>query len=185
MPKGAVSNQNNFDLLLMWLDKDRESASKKYESIRLRLTKIFYAKGCHIADELADDTLERVLNKIPGITKSFDGDPAIYFYAVGRNVFREWTRKPKSEELPAVVKLTESTHKEDEKRDICLTKCLEKISSKQSEFIIEYYKFEKKQKIEFRKKLAEDLGVTTQALRVRAFRIRDTLQKCVLKCVEN
>ena len=176
-------NQSKFDLLLKWLDKDRKSAAEKYESIRLRLTKIFYARGCHLAEELTDETIERVTRKVPNIAETYEGDPAIYFYAVAKNVFREWTRKPKEEELSDKSILKESNKAEAEIRDRCLTKCMDTISSKQKDFIVDYYKRDKKDKIEFRKKMAEELEITKEALRVRAFRVRGILQKCVIKCV--
>lgn len=184
MDTGDNLNQSNFDLLLDWLDKDRKSAAEKYESIRLRLTKIFYARGCYLAEELTDDTIERVSKKVVDIADTYEGDPAIYFYAVAKNVFREWTRKPREEELPEKATFNESNNKEAELRDRCLTKCLETLSVKQSEFIVEYYKRDKKQKIELRKQMAKELNLSSEALRVRAFRIRSILQKCVLECVE-
>ncbi len=183
MDTGTATDQSNFDLLLGWLDEDRKSAANKYESIRLRLTKIFYARGCHLAEELTDETIERVTKKVVGIADTYEGDPAIYFYAVAKNVFREWMRKPKSEELPPKISRKESNKDEAELRDRCLSECMENISSKQSDFIIEYYKRDKQQKIELRRKMAKDAGITEQALRVRVFRIRNILQKCVLKCV--
>lgn len=186
MDTGKTVNQSDFDLLLDWLDKDPKSAAEKYESIRLRLTKIFYARGCHLADELTDETIERVTKKIPNIVDTYEGDPAIYFFAVGKNVFREWTRKPREEELPDKTIIKESNNKKEaELRDRCLTKCMDTISDKQSEFILEYYERDKEQKIKLRKKMADDLNITLEALRVRAFRIRKNLQKCVLGCVAN
>lgn len=183
MANDTSKTENSFELLLNWLDSDQTSAAQKYESIRLRLTKIFYARGCYIAEELADETIERVTKKVAGLIDSYEGDPAIYFYAVAKNVFREWTRKPDTEELPARISKTESSTQEAELRDQCLTRCMETISGKQAEFIIEYYKRDKKRKIELRKKLANELGVSTETLRVRAYRIRTILQKCVLECV--
>jgi RNA polymerase sigma factor (sigma-70 family) len=185
MDTGTEINQSNFDLLLDWLDKDRKFAAQKYESIRLRLTKIFYARGCHLAEELTDETIERVTKKVATIAETYEGDPAIYFYAVAKNVFLEWTRKPKTEELPIKISNKEIKTDEAELRDRCLSKCMENISAKQSKFIIEYYNRDKRQKIALRKKLAEELGVTQEAMRVRAFRIRAILQKCVLECVAN
>ena len=49
-----------FNQLLDWIGPDRETAGKRYEEIRLRLIKIFTARGCHIPEELADETFNRV-----------------------------------------------------------------------------------------------------------------------------
>lgn len=185
MAHSSATNQINFDKLLDWLDSDRKNAAEKYESIRQRLTRIFFARGCYHAEELADETIERVTKKVSGLINKYEGDPAIYFYAVGKNVFLEWTRKPRSEELSAKIKSKEENTTIKEIRDKCLTKCMQAISNKQSEFILEYYRRDKQRKIELRKKLADELGITPETLRVRAYRIRSILQKCVLKCVES
>jgi hypothetical protein len=45
MKKGWVLTQELFDPLLDWLDPDRERAGHKYETIRLKLIKIFTSRG--------------------------------------------------------------------------------------------------------------------------------------------
>ena len=59
MKKGWVLTQELFDTLLDWLDPDRERAGHRYETIRLRLIKIFTSRGCPEAEELADETINR------------------------------------------------------------------------------------------------------------------------------
>ena len=186
MARGTVVNQSNFDKLLAWLNEDRDLAAEKYETIRLRLTKIFYARGCREAEELADDTIERVTKKVDSVAENYEGDPALYFYGVAKNVFLEQTRKPVANELPPNLQNEpdESTPDELEARDRCLEKCLKKLSEEESKFILKYYKSEKAQKIENRKKMMQKLDITVEALRVRAFRIREKLQKCVFQCIE-
>jgi hypothetical protein len=46
MKKDWVLTQDAFDKLLNWLDSDRERAGQKYETIRLRLIKIFTCRRC-------------------------------------------------------------------------------------------------------------------------------------------
>ena len=184
MAKGPTRNMSNFEKLLDWLDSDQIEAALKYEAIRTNLIRIFSSRGCLVPDELADDVFDRVAKKINEIIPSYEGEPALYFYGVARNVFREYTRKPKSQELPAVLTHTEINLEEVEKRDRCLTECLKIISTKQSDFIIEYYQKDGSEKIKYRKLLAEKLGVSQKALRVRAFRVRSVLQKCMLMCVK-
>ena len=53
------------------------------------------------------------------------------------------------------------------------------------DLIIEYYRFEKSQKITHRKHLAEQLGIDMNALRNRALRIKAALRDCVLECLEH
>jgi len=50
--------------------------------------------------------------------------------------------------------------------------------------ILEYYREEKRAKINLRKNLAEKLGIECNALRLRVHRIRTELRPCVLKCLQ-
>ena len=184
MVKETAREIESFEVLLDWLDPDRELAGKKYELIRTRLLKIFYARGCHLAEELADETIERVTKKAGKLIRNYDGDPAYYFYGVAKKVFLEFTRRPKSEELPLHLVQTENKTDVLEQNDRCLGRCLKKLPVRNSEFILEYYKCNKQAKIDCRKRLMEKLGVSHEALRVRAFRIRNALQKCVFKCLD-
>jgi len=79
--------------MLDWLDTDRERAGSKYEAIRLRLIKIFTCRGCQAAEELADETINRVIARIVEIANGYQGDPALYFYGVAQKVFLEDARK--------------------------------------------------------------------------------------------
>jgi DNA-directed RNA polymerase specialized sigma24 family protein len=57
------------------------------------------------------------------------------------------------------------------------------LSSENREIVTEYYQQDKKAKIDRRKMVAERLGITINALRIRAFRIRATLQECLMACM--
>ena len=104
----TTEKSNKFDKLLFWLDKDREVAGHKYESIRLKLIKIFHARDCHLAEELADETIDRVADRIDFLTQNYVGNPVLYFYGVAKRVFLEFTRKPTTVELPTTIIKTES-----------------------------------------------------------------------------
>lgn len=184
MARGTAVNKNNFNRLLEWLDPDRNAAGRKYESIRLRLLKIFYARGAREAEDLADETIERVTARIESIADGYEGDPALYFYGVAKNVFRENTRKPRSLELSENLAGREPDTDRLERNDRCLEKCLRKLPDDKREFIIRYYTREKQAKIDLHKKMSEELGLTAENLRVRAFRLRKSLQKCVFECLE-
>jgi RNA polymerase sigma factor (sigma-70 family) len=184
MIKNFEISQNSFEQLLDWLDLDREVAGQKYELIRTRLIKIFYNRGCHLAEDLADETIDRVARKIEDIAKNYKGEPSLYFYGVAKNIFLEYSRIPKSEELPATLVKEKTADEDAEKYHECLDKCLKKISSDQRYLIVTYYRGEKKIKIEQRKKLEKILDISNKTLRVRALRIRLILQKCVLNCVQ-
>jgi len=93
MKKERDPTQEEFANLLNWLAADRDTAGRKYESIRAGLVKIFVSRGCVDAEDLADEVIDRVaigLNKIIG---RYEGDPATYFYGFVHYVYLEYSRK--------------------------------------------------------------------------------------------
>lgn len=171
------SYSKNFENLLGWLDNDRNKAGGKYEYIRHKLIKTFVARGSYQAEELADETIERVTRKSKYLRENYIGKPDLYFYAVARNVFLEWTRKPKVTTLSEKLSAQKNDNSEKEKYHGYLELSLQKLTPKQVKFILQYYKGDKDEKIENRQRLASDLGISVEATRVRAFRIRKKLQK--------
>jgi RNA polymerase sigma factor (sigma-70 family) len=180
MNKNWVLSQESFDALLAWLDQDRERAAIKYEEIRRRLIKIFLGRGCIEAEDLADETINRVTSKLNEIGGEFTGDCERYFYGVANKVLMEYQRRRQPQ--PPLVSDADSNRAEQESR--CLEECIAKLTDENRELFLQYYQGEGRTKIEQRRQLAEKLGIAPNALRIRAFRIRTALQECVEKCLE-
>jgi DNA-directed RNA polymerase specialized sigma24 family protein len=178
-----TTTQTPFDALLAWLDPDREVAAQKYETIRAGLIRIFVAKGLNGAEDLADDSITRVVKRLPEIRDSYVGDPAAYFHGVARNVLRE-SYRPK--EIPTDVSPIahiRTTNRSDEYE--CLMRCLKFLTPDKRDLILDYHVYEGHDKIEQHKIMAEELGISKGALRLRAHHIRGALEKCVQQCTEN
>jgi RNA polymerase sigma factor (sigma-70 family) len=182
---GSVSREA-FEQMLAWLDSDRERAGQKYEEIRYRLIKIFVCQGCIDPEGLADETIDRVIQKVPEIAPNYTGNPALYFSGVARYILLEYkNRMAQLRLLPTAPPKQNEEDDEDIERDYeCLDHCIERLTPANRELILEYYREEKQAMIENRKRLAERMGVTPNALRVRADRIRNNLQKCVANCLK-
>ena len=179
--KNAVT-QEGFDALLEWLDRNRETAGEKYEKIRQRLIRVFHGRGCCEAEELTDETINRVTLKLPQVIGNYVGEPSLYFYGVAINIHREWLRNQKTvqtDKLPEAVLEDDTAEIEFE----CLENCLEKLPAGHRQLIVEYYRENKSAKIENRKELAKNLGLTAAAMQTKTFRIRAGLQDCIRKCV--
>jgi DNA-directed RNA polymerase specialized sigma24 family protein len=73
---------------------------------------------------------------------------------------------------------------DDEARRTCLDRCLQVLPEENRDLIIGYYDDERGRKIERRKRLAARFGIPLNALRIRAHRIRVSLEACVRECVE-
>ena len=180
MKKNWALSQESFDALLDWLDTDREQAGLKYEQIRRNLIKIFVNRGCAEAEDFADETINRVVGKLDDVKKEFTGDPARYFYGVANKILLEFQRRKPPE--PPSSPRDDSNRIEQEYR--CLEKCFSRLSEENRQFVLLCHQADGRKKTEQRKLLADKLGITPNALRIRAFRIRTALQHCVEKCLE-
>lgn len=168
--------------MLTWLNPQSErQAVEKYEEIRRRLIHIHARRGCREAEELFDETSDRVCKKVKEIAQTYQGDPALYFYAVANKVGLEYLKK-KKHALAAPPPPPDTA--EVERRHACLDHCLEKQSPENRELILQYYEGEKQVKIQHRQRLAELLGIDLKTLRVRARRIRVKLLECISDCLK-
>jgi RNA polymerase sigma factor (sigma-70 family) len=177
-------DKESFDGLLTWLDADREHAAAKYECIRRSLIKIFTSRGCSDAEELTDETFNRVARKVGDIAPTYVGEPALYFYGVAHNVHLEYLRK-KSRQIPQIPPTQNlPVQNEDAEPEYeCLESCMQQLPPGSRKLVLQYYQEEKQAKINHRKQLAEQLGIALNALRIKAYRIRAILQRCVQDCV--
>ena len=164
-----------FDKLLRWLDPDRDKAGEKYERIRFRLIKILAAKGCAEPEDLADRTINVVVGKIDSLLENYVGDPALYFYAVAKKIFLEQLKKkPLPNAPPTVPNSTEIEH-------VCglLDLCLQELPAEDKDVTLRYQEGEKGERIKNRKRLAQELGITLNALRIRMCHIHARLRQCM------
>jgi DNA-directed RNA polymerase specialized sigma24 family protein len=181
MNKDWFLSQEAFDALLKWLDSDREQAALKYEDIRKRLIKIFTGRACAEAEDLADETINRVTSKLDELGPEFEGDRGRYFYGVANKVYLEFRRK-KSPQPPL---LTPPDPNQVELEFRCMEHCIETLSDENRYLLLRYYGADGSTKVEQRKRLAEELGIAPNALRIRAYRIRVSLQDCMEKCIKD
>jgi RNA polymerase sigma factor (sigma-70 family) len=184
--------QHPFDELLDWLDPaDRERAGEKYEIIRRSLIKILTWGGCIDAESMTDETFNRVAGRVPELKKTYEGDPALYFYGVAKMLMKECRRSalmhvPLEEAGEPKAPRTEEMWEEEEappRERECLRHCLEQLSPRDRELVLEYYAKDKQAKIDHRKELARRLGMMSNALRVRVHRIRGALEDCIERCL--
>jgi len=180
MNKDWLLTKEAFDELLNWLDSDRDQAGLKYEEIRRRLIMIFTGRGCCESEDLADETINRVSKRLSDIKPGFSGDPARYFYGVANKVYMESLRKKPPRIEPLAFNQLDGL--ENEYR--CLEQCIENLQAENRTLVLEYYQEEKGAKIERRKLLAQKLGIALNALRIRAYRIRNSLEECVNQCLK-
>jgi RNA polymerase sigma factor (sigma-70 family) len=192
--KRWATTKEAFDRMLRWLDPDVELAGRKYEQIHSVLSTVFRTNGFADAEGLADDTILRVIIKLPEIEKTYSGDPALYFSGVAWRICQESRRRQNLSrkvygEYDYYQQLRASSQPDldeesDDPRERCFYKCLQGLKSDDCEMLLTYYRDEKREKINTRKRLAQRLGVTTGNLRVRRYRIYNSLLECIDSCLQ-
>ena len=179
-----VLTQEAFDRLLASLGEDRESAGERYLEIRSNLIRFFEWRGSAFPEDHADETINRIAKRISESEEI--RNPASYYLGVARMLLLE-INKERVKQQQALSEITSSMlissqPDESEARIDCLRNCLQLLSPDNRELILHYYQGEKGAKIDFRKRLTERFGISGNTLRMRALRIRETLQRCVEKC---
>ena len=194
MKKDWVLTAEAFAGLLSCLDADTQRAAEKYEKIRRKLVKFFKWRGCITPEEYTDRTIDQVARRIAEGVELRVNDPYPYFHWAAINIFKQSWREPDIEPLellpasknpavhPVEVNERELEQLKKEQRLKCLDRCLQMLPPETLSLITAYHDkgFNKTN----RKQLAEALKVPINALRIRAYRIRLSLEGCVTSCLK-
>ena len=184
LKKQWVLTQAAFDRLLVFFDADREYAGEKYEILRLKLIKYFEWQDSLTPEELADETINRVARKIieGEVIQNLNG----YVFGTARHLASEQRKDQQRrqiafKQLPDYLKLLQS---EDiiPRRLECCEICLSSLSEKKRELIIAYYSLERRAKIGEHQRMADELSISLNSLRLRVHRVKLELEKCIVEC---
>lgn len=189
MARDSAIPPESFDEILAWLNPNRDLAGSIYVKLRHDLARIFAWNRCPDPEGLTDEVFDRVARKVHDLRHTFVGDPRLYFYGVARNLVKEIPKKIKTQvslqdtELASnpLIEIQEETAA---LREECLRNCLQKLSEEKRELILAYYARDKQAKIDHRTEMARRMGISVEALRVKAFRIRATLEECIERCLD-
>jgi DNA-directed RNA polymerase specialized sigma24 family protein len=180
--------QPAFDGLLALLGPDRDVAAERYLEIRGNLVRLFEWRGCPTPEEYADETINRCARKIG------DGevirDLATYCIGVARMLLlemgRDRARQTRSLDDAPEPQVVPSEPEDDHDRGVdCLRACLGQLPPDHRTLILSYYQGDKGDKIRNRNRLTRTMGISPGTLRMRALRLRASLQLCAENCLEN
>jgi RNA polymerase sigma factor (sigma-70 family) len=187
IPKWQLT-QEAFDRLLSALGEERDAAGEKYLLIRRNLVRFFEGRGFYESETHTDEVLNRVAKKL---TEGEIENVSQYVYGVARllilELYKERAKANRiANELPTEsFPQAELDEKEETDQKLrCLNQCLTELPSENRQIIVQYYQGEKREKIENRQRLAENLGIPQNALRSRAVRLREKLEDCILGCLK-
>jgi len=187
-----VLSEDGFAKFLAWLDNGSGSEGSAYLEMRRRLVAYFDRKNCLEPDDLADETLNRVARRLEEEGKIDSESPAKYCYIIARYVFLESLRSNRSKEVQLddsapqyEIRVTSGDSEQVVERERlldCLESCCNKLEPINRDLILRYYHGKERVKIENRRTIASELGISMNALSIRACRIREKLEVCVRKC---
>lgn len=195
VPEEQAPTTSAFNRLLQWLDNGIDSRGEKYLEMRRRLVSYFDRRNRPTAEDLADETLDRITSTLEKDGAIATRPPAKYCYTVARLVLLEDFRREHkqrrldetswSRDVPTTLARSlepAETIGIQEQRLECLERGLQKLRPDQRALVIEYYRDARRQRIERRRDIAKRLGITTNALSIRVSRIRDALEASVESC---
>lgn len=169
---------------------DCQGIVELFESLRSKLILFFEVRRCPDPEEFAETTLERVIQKLCEGTKVVD--LVRYTFGVAKNVFREYLRGQKAKlkyieeqqhRFKSGLREANSDAAVREQRLKCLDGCLAWLQEQERWILSEYYRFTGQRKLEHRRKLAEQLNISREALTLRVFHIKRKLKQCISKCL--
>lgn len=188
-------NAEALTLLLALLDGDPLCAAEKYVRIQARLTKFFECRGVCDPAQLTDLTFDRVGRRLSQREQVQTEQPIRYFYGVARNVLREYYGRQEPHGL-SLEELVQADHPREDphERQARLAQRLEheqwlerlsrqvqQLPAASRKLLLAYGWGESRARMARRKALAAQLGITPNALKIRAYRIRATLEKRLLE----
>jgi DNA-directed RNA polymerase specialized sigma24 family protein len=176
----ALSSEG-FERLLATLDPDRERAAIAYEALRRRVIGLLRWWGASEPETLADTTLDRVARKLEGGTAIIEGSLGAYVRGVARMVYYEDRRAPRAHSAFEEPVAPEASHP-DSAAARCLDRCLDRLPSGERTLLLRYYDVGKAADV--RRALADELGISATALRIRAHRLRARVEQWVMACLE-
>lgn len=183
-----------FEKFLTYLTLDREQAWERYDHLRNAAVRYSISQRAPDPYSCADEVL-RILQK-----RIAEGEEIehIEFYIIGitRNVLRRDSERRNKREVELPERESENVHSvatsplkileekdEVKRRKKCLTMCLRDLPAPERALLEEHGLGNEHHKTE-RTSLAARLGITPVNLRVKVFRIKEKLKRCLASCLE-
>jgi len=166
----------SFTKLLNWLGPDPDQGAARYEDIRRKLIRFFVCRGCAEPEDLADITIDRVNRALDQPSFQYVGDPTLYFYGVAKKVRLEYIRRVAR--IPRSIPPADQSSP-DWRLAEALERCLGSLPPSDRQLLLNYYDYKTGEKGLHRQRIAEQLDIPMNALRIRLHRLRNRLRNCI------
>ena len=171
--------------MLERLDSDPRRAEEAYAALQHTLVKFFDWRGAGSPEECAADTLDRLAGKLDEGTRV--DEVRSFALGIARLVLLEEWRRADARAVPVdqahLERLAAPEAMEEEPRRDCLDGCLGGLAPESRDLVLQYYVAEGRSKVDNRRRLAQTLALSENALRSRVQRIRDRLERCIEECM--
>lgn len=174
--RGDLDRQLLDGLLEAFAQDDRELAGKRYEALRRKLLDLFAWERCESPDELTDELFNRLARKVSEGVSIPHMDR--YSFGIARLLIQEHVRDRRRRETALREWRVVGGSSRDSDTLSAVEDCLAALPVESRGLIERYY-------AEDRAALAREFGISVNALRNRALRIREELFRCVSKRRDN
>ena len=178
---------STFEKLMELLGTDREQAALEYRRLHERLTRYFDWNGGEDSLALADQAIDRIGNRLE---KADEEGPiqnvSAFALGIARHLLQEDARQRKrTTEMGAQWSSMScgTPTEEKERMDEALLHCLAQLPADRRKLIEAYY-VHGENKARSHQKLAMQYGITVNALRTRALRVRQELEAAIVHYLE-
>lgn len=168
--------QTVFDKLFQLLEPDAQSIEEGFQQCRFKLFKFFAWRHCEDPENLADETVNRLLKNVHTGHEISSDKPYSYVYAIASHVFMEYLRAKKRGGVIVDIDEVQEVAGPGPVDD-CQKQCLEQLSPEKRELLARYYLDD-----EERESIAEEQGLSLNALRLQVHRIKHGLRRCCEDC---
>lgn len=178
----AVSGED-FGRFLALLSPDPDEAGRLYTLLHRKLVGFFNTKGVSDPCGAADETIDRAVLKIADNTPVSDTNN--FCLGIARYIVKErlrYTQREHSAFINFIKTLPTIPAEEMERFYGVLRYCFEKLPAPDQELLVAYCQvFRGRARADCRRRLAESMGLSVLALRMRVMRLRGVLTDCARK----
>ena len=133
----SATNRSVFDELLFRLEPGLATPEQRYKHVRHKLVKFFAWRYCEDPEDLADETMSRLLNNTAAGRKIESENPYPYVLGIAKNVFREYSREKRKRDV--LTNSWQPLPAPDEDEGECLYYCLRSKSIEDLKLLDQYY----------------------------------------------
>lgn len=168
--------QTALEKLFQLLEPGARSVEEGFRLCRFKLIKFFAWRRCEDPDNLADETISRLLKNVRAGLEISATNPYSYVYAIALNVYKEYAR--------AKMKAAALRESDEARRDPtpptaddCQRQCFERLPQEKQALLVRYYL-----EGDDPQEIARDNGLTLNAMRLQIHRIKQGLRRCCEDC---